>query len=1748
LKLLFLDDAKDNNVVHELYDRVEKEWKTTHRARRLLYDTFLSMLGKPGPQALSDWFGTLKHECEHKLDPDDKNELRDMLDYLKDIMSEPKNIKVTTAFDGLCGFKISEFIAPGMKRTALLVIFTIFLYLMMKKFGDEKVLIAFGAVSAVLILCFVDCAPVVTMCRSLMFRQHTTPQADIETPVALLFEGICLGIFGSHIDVRNMKAFGESMCLLDRHSRSMAAYFDRIKDWFIKAVSYVAGLFGIEMTRAYSEFDDELKDLSNILTKIMTGYQKANGSIDHRMAILVGEFDSKVLDLMNKIPPKAENNVIRNIIEGKIRMLAPVKAALADSGVFAGERIRTIPMVILGNSGVGKTYNGTDVLKACFIDSLPSYELDDAHLAADKCIYTRLPGCKFQDGYNCHWAIQLTDAFSLKDSPGGEESESTFLIQCIGDGVMPFNQSNVVRKGKIFNKSFVVQILTNIGFISPTFFKSLNNPTAIVNRLTENAWFQYVNPEYAVPTPKPGADGLFPVGFENDATFWNKVNVDKAKANIDPEYGINVDVPRYRRWDYRTGTFALPIDDRSHLDFIKYQSSHINTSIVDAMEKKSADTKFLKAYAKKRLPNAKEEESIKEMFADLPGIAQGDDSESVETDSAFSTALFEPDAPLDVRDFEDKHLIWEDDIGDLKELGSYTRYKHVSRKFHAYKSTLPDTNCLVQEVVNRHAGLAEYIGSYLRRCQVSKKRVPLSEYKFYRDDPLHPVHALIDGLNLSELARVAKESPSENFMMLMMYHLSETCSWVMAWMRSTIQDLKDTAIAFYKGKYDPTLWFVEHPIISSILTFSASFAAGFLVTLVVKNIFTMGMRLFGGSMTPQYFEDQEIPYIEDMSQALDPVLGSSQAGRETSEDDKFIEARSDSHWHIVLRIQYVNGAVDEKPVIYLRKPAVFTFVGSTVGITVWHVQKMIEDLEASGAVHSIDVGLANFGVLGKVPKIWIRRKDIRMDGKFAKDDLTIWTVSKLAINAQPNFYKYLPSRADKEFCNYLRTTASMDVMFVRKTGDMKKESAVKMKFGGSNFYKYSTTWMDPVTMKVHTCPSQEVSIEESFEIRKVTEYGECGQFGYLIDRNRLAFASGNSVYQNPVPVYMHNSLNPSANGCGIVIYKEYFDDYKHLLLNVSNPREAIPRNFDEVVEEFIEEIKAEKLEKGVGQSSLAEIQTNFASHHRVVAQLPKLNQNIQSTIKRSEMHGVFPITRVPAKLKFVTIEDEVKPIMPKSRHHYGSNDSVANLEAMDAVADGVTRFIVNKSSPIEHRITLSYEQVVKGDTGFNLPPLDRSTSCGPTLNLVKAKLGFKGKGKTWIFGDGDLPDLDKLAGRVLRRLVKKAKMKLLGGDRLYALYQDCLKDELRAIEKVKEGSTRLFCACDLVYLILCKMYFGSFASWIVENRIRNGICIGINPYGYEWTVLYKTLRRKGDNGIFGDFSKYDKRLLACLIFATLYLIRRFYGPNDPEANAIREMLFEEMVNSFHAVPDGDATAIYEWLHGNTSGNFLTAIINSIGNIVLCIYVFCAILIAKKGGDIMTTPVSELPIEYCLEQSEIQTYGDDNAISVSDELAQSVDFYTMQTEVARVGLGYTDELKGANGLVPKHRPIKDGNFIARNFEESSFYGPVRMMAGLRLPSILEAPQWYRKTVDSANIVLIVERCNVELTIRGEADHAKYVPPMAERCYKEYGVWPRYTNWALTMAMLERIPTPLYIRDSPQELGEELMKFLAAGSEP
>lgn len=51
----------------------------------------------------------------------------------------------------------------------------------------------------------------------------------------------------------------------------------------------------------------------------------------------------------------------------------------------------------------------------------------------------------------------------------------------------------------------------------------------------------------------------------------------------------------------------------------------------------------------------------------------------------------------------------------------------------------------------------------------------------------------------------------------------------------------------------------------------------------------------------------------------------------------------------------------------------------------------------------------------------------------------------------------------------------------------------------------------------------------------------------------------------------------------------------------------------------------------------------------------------------------------------------------------------------------------------------------------------------------------------------------------------------------------------------------------------------------MENRIANGISIGINEYSPEWELLFRYLNQMSNKGFDGDFSGFDAKQMAVIL-------------------------------------------------------------------------------------------------------------------------------------------------------------------------------------------------------------------------------------------------------------------------------------------
>jgi len=265
------------------------------------------------------------------------------------------------------------------------------------------------------------------------------------------------------------------------------------------------------------------------------------------------------------------------------------------------------------------------------------------------------------------------------------------------------------------------------------------------------------------------------------------------------------------------------------------------------------------------------------------------------------------------------------------------------------------------------------------------------------------------------------------------------------------------------------------------------------------------------------------------------------------------------------------------------------------------------------------------------------------------------------------------------------------------------------------------------------------------------------------------------------------------------------------------------------------------------------------------------------------------------------------------------------------------------------------------------------------------------------------------------------------------------------------------------------MYYASFVSWIIHNRIVNGIGIGINAYGSDWTTLVAYLAQVGNKFIAGDFKAFDASLSMRLLIVIGILIHGWYRDGW---EIVRSVLWQEIYNSRHL----NGKRVYEWLHALPSGHPLTTLINSLANQILVRVIFKRLC-------------PDLVFE---DHVRAVVYGDDIVLAVSDVAIGRFNQRTMTEEFAKLNMTFTAERK--DDIVPEYRPLSEITFLKRGFVNHPLV-PGVFLAPLALEVVLDMPYWTMKTNMENDISRDKLNCALdELSLHGQAKFMEWAPKM------------------------------------------------------
>jgi hypothetical protein len=268
------------------------------------------------------------------------------------------------------------------------------------------------------------------------------------------------------------------------------------------------------------------------------------------------------------------------------------------------------------------------------------------------------------------------------------------------------------------------------------------------------------------------------------------------------------------------------------------------------------------------------------------------------------------------------------------------------------------------------------------------------------------------------------------------------------------------------------------------------------------------------------------------------------------------------------------------------------------------------------------------------------------------------------------------------------------------------------------------------------------------------------------------------------------------------------------------------------------------------------------------------------------------------------------------------------------------------------------------------------------------------------------------------------------------LSTECLKDETRAFRK--QGEPRSFRISTIHTQYLTKKFTGALVEQIIASRSFNQIMVGVNPYK-EWNQIYSTLERC--EGVWaGDIGKWDGKMLPQVQRELNRLILAKYKGRNYEVLGF-------LLGLIPACPVAVQDDVFLTTHSMPSGNFLTAIYNSIIN-----KFYTAMWYRRVMGPTATaTGFFKHVVDY--------VYGDDKLNGVTNT-SLGLNALSMKSFFNSLGMDFTDASK--REVTKEFESLSEVSFLKRSFLFHPDLG--RVMCPLDTETIYSTMNWVDKSKD------------------------------------------------------------------------------------
>jgi len=524
----------------------------------------------------------------------------------------------------------------------------------------------------------------------------------------------------------------------------------------------------------------------------------------------------------------------------------------------------------------------------------------------------------------------------------------------------------------------------------------------------------------------------------------------------------------------------------------------------------------------------------------------------------------------------------------------------------------------------------------------------------------------------------------------------------------------------------------------------------------------------------------------------------------------------------------------------------------------------------------------------------------------------------------------------------------------------------------------------------------------------------------------------------------------------------------------------------------------------------ADIVIKHESRMDVVDVLPvRAVQPSKSAYIKSPMYGAVtePTKDLALLAPFTAPDGTVKSPLHLAHKKQMTVNVTTNEQDVEAAVLSVVKLL--KPCIRNSNRLLTFREAVEGAKDLtNLKPIPRSKSAGVSA-LYRPSL-FN-PGKTAAFGhEGDFV-FDTPGAKFVEREVAATLETCKQGIDPGFISIDTLKDEKLPLEKVSIGKTRIIRANDIVATVVTRMLFGAVASDLVDNKIFNGIAVGINPYSKDWEHLVKHITCLGPHVVAGDFSGYDNSQSCQLLTAVIKVLKTLCAFEDPQLNTAIDAVGVSLSQPRYLT----GRKVYEQDHGLPSGNPLTSIMNSIFGLI-------AFRLVWLDCTYHMYPTRTLSMKGFEDNVRVEMYGDDNILNIAENVIDVFNQKTIMAHAPSKGLIYTCEDK-TNLNPPAFRKITEISFLKREFR----YEPAldRIVAPLDLDTVLEMSYFTKRggselSITTDNVVNSLR----ELSLHGREVYNTYAPQLVSAAAERYGADIPLLTWASQIAEVQQYTPP------------------------